>query len=51
MGATVSDVPYGLLLSSGTDSMAILAMLKEHDLVEHLPNFYRGLRGTDFFGG
>jgi asparagine synthase (glutamine-hydrolysing) len=36
---TLSDVPYGLLLSSGTDSMAILAMLKENSLVRNLETF------------
>lgn len=36
IGQTVADVPYGLLLSSGLDSMAILGALHRHDLTESL---------------
>jgi len=36
---TVADVPYGLLLSSGLDSMAILAVLHKHQLTEHLKTY------------
>ncbi|WP_413437601.1 asparagine synthase (glutamine-hydrolyzing) [Sulfuriferula sp. GW1] len=36
---TVADVPYGLLLSSGLDSMAILAVLHKHNLTDHLKTY------------
>jgi asparagine synthase (glutamine-hydrolysing) len=36
---TVADVPYGLLLSSGLDSMAILAVLHKHQLTEQLKTY------------
>jgi asparagine synthase (glutamine-hydrolysing) len=39
IGQTVSDVPYGLLLSSGIDSMAVLSILRRHGLAEHLRTF------------
>jgi asparagine synthase (glutamine-hydrolysing) len=36
---TVSDVPYGLLLSSGVDSMVILAALHQHGLAQRLKTY------------
>jgi asparagine synthase (glutamine-hydrolysing) len=36
IGQTVADVPYGLLLSSGVDSMAILGALHRHGLTDSL---------------
>lgn len=36
---TVSDVPYGLLLSAGVDSMAVLAGLHSRGLTENLRTF------------
>jgi asparagine synthase (glutamine-hydrolysing) len=36
---TVSDVSYGLLLSSGIDSMTILAALHQHGLAERLQTY------------
>lgn len=36
---TVSDVPYGLLLSSGLDSMAILGVLKKYNLTKNLKTY------------
>jgi asparagine synthase (glutamine-hydrolysing) len=36
---TVSDVPYGLLLSSGVDSMMILAALHQHGLTQRLQTY------------
>lgn len=39
IGQTVADVPYGLLLSAGMDSMAILATLHRHGLTEKLRTF------------
>lgn len=36
IGQTVADVPYGLLLSSGLDSMTVLSTLHRHDLTESL---------------
>jgi asparagine synthase (glutamine-hydrolysing) len=36
---TVSDVPYGLLLSSGVDSMMVLAALREHGLAQRLQTY------------
>jgi asparagine synthase (glutamine-hydrolysing) len=39
LSQTVADVPYGLLLSSGLDSMAILSTLKQHDAVRNLETF------------
>jgi asparagine synthase (glutamine-hydrolysing) len=36
---TVSDVSYGLLLSSGVDSMTILAALHQHGLAERLQTY------------
>ena len=39
IGQTVADVPYGLLLSAGMDSMAILATLHRHGLAEKLRTF------------
>jgi asparagine synthase (glutamine-hydrolysing) len=38
-GQTIADVPYGLLLSGGMDSMAILASLRESGLAENLKTF------------
>lgn len=39
IGQTIADVPYGLLLSAGMDSMAILATLHRHGLTEKLRTF------------
>lgn len=36
IGQTVADVPYGLLLSAGVDSMAILGALRRHGLADNL---------------
>jgi asparagine synthase (glutamine-hydrolysing) len=38
-GQTIADVPYGLLLSGGMDSMAILASLREAGLADNLKTF------------
>lgn len=39
IGQTVADVPYGLLLSAGIDSMTILAILRERGLADNLNTY------------
>ena len=51
LGQTVADVPYGILLSSGIDSMAILCTLKDHDLVHNLETFTITYGGSSFDEG
>ncbi len=36
---TVADVPYGLLLSAGVDSMTVLALLHHHGLTDNLRTY------------
>lgn len=36
IGQTVADVPYGLLLSAGVDSMAVLGALRRHGMTDGL---------------
>ena len=45
----VADVPVGLLLSSGLDSMAILACLKSLGKLDEVNNLYRLFRKSTFF--
>lgn len=45
---TVADVPYGLLLSSGLDSMGILAGLHDAGLTENLETFTATYDGSGF---
>lgn len=46
---TVADVPYGLLLSSGLDSMSVLALLHRHNLTENLRTYTVYYPGNDSF--
>jgi asparagine synthase (glutamine-hydrolysing) len=45
---TVADVPYGLLLSAGLDSMGILAALHRAGLTENLETFTAAYEGEGF---
>jgi asparagine synthase (glutamine-hydrolysing) len=45
---TVADVPYGLLLSAGMDSMAILASLRARGLAENITTFTAGFDHQSF---
>lgn len=39
VGQTISERPYGLLLSAGMDSMAVLSMLHQADMAENLSTY------------
>ncbi len=46
---TVADVPYGILLSAGLDSMSILALLHRHQLTENLRSYTVYYPGDESF--